>query len=160
MSKVKVLTGEEAVKLINDEDVLATGGFVGSCAPETLNKSLEKRFLETGHPKNITLVHAAGQGDGKGKGSDHYAHEGMLKRVIAGHWNLAPKLGKLAVENKIEAYNLPQGTISQLFRDIAGKRVGTITHVGLNTFVDLRVSGGKLNEKTKEDIVKIINIEA
>ncbi len=159
MSKVKVLTGEEAVKIINDEDVLVTGGFVGSCAPETLNKSLEKRFLETGHPKNITLVHAAGQGDGKGKGSDHYAHEGMLKRVIAGHWNLAPKLGKLAVENKIEAYNLPQGTISQLFRDIAGKRVGTITHVGLNTFVDPRVSGGKLNEKTKEDIVKIINIE-
>ncbi|NFN50160.1 acyl CoA:acetate/3-ketoacid CoA transferase [Clostridium botulinum] len=159
MSKVKVLTGEEAVKLINDEDILATGGFVGSCAPETLNKSLEKRFIETGHPKNITLVHAAGQGDGKGKGSDHYAHEGMLKRVIAGHWNLAPKLGKLAVENKIEAYNLPQGTISQLFRDIAGKRVGTITHVGLNTFVDPRVSGGKLNEKTKEDIVKLINIE-
>ncbi|SFC91469.1 acyl CoA:acetate/3-ketoacid CoA transferase [Clostridium uliginosum] len=159
MRKVKILTGYEAAELVKDNDVLVTGGFVGSSAPETLNKSIEKLFLETGHPQNITLVHAAGQGDGKGKGSDHYAHEGLLKRVVAGHWNLAPKLGKLAVENKIEAYNLPQGTISQLFRDIAGKRVGTITHVGLNTFVDPRICGGKLNDKTTEDVVKLINIE-
>ncbi len=126
---------------------------------ETLSCALEKRFIETNHPQNITLFHAAGQGDSKGKGSDHYAHEGLLKRVVAGHYNLAPKIGKLINENKIEAYNLPQGTISQLFRDIAGKRIGTITHVGLNTFVDPRISGGKLNEKTKEDLVKLINIE-
>lgn len=159
MRKVNVLTSREAAEMVKDEDLLVTGGFVGSSAPETLSNAIEKLFLETGHPKNITLVHAAGQGDGKGKGADHYAHEGMIKRVVAGHWNLAPKLGKMAIENKIEAYNLPQGTISELFRDIAGKRVGTITHVGLNTFVDPRISGGKLNEKTTEDIVKLINIE-
>jgi len=157
--KVKVLTSREAVQMVKDGDVLVTGGFVGSCAPETLSCALEKRFIETNHPQNITLFHAAGQGDSKGKGSDHYAHEGLLKRVVAGHYNLAPKIGKLINENKIEAYNLPQGTISQLFRDIAGKRIGTITHVGLNTFVDPRISGGKLNEKTKEDLVKLINIE-
>lgn len=159
MRKVKVLTSREAVQIVKDGDVLVTGGFVGSCAPETLGCALEKRFIETNHPQNITLFHAAGQGDSKGKGSDHYAHEGLLKRVVAGHYNLAPKIGKLINENKIEAYNLPQGTISQLFRDIAGKRIGTITHVGLNTFVDPRISGGKLNEKTKEDLVKLINIE-
>lgn len=159
MGKVKILTSREAAELVKDEDVLVTGGFVGSAIPETLNNAIEKLFLQTGCPKNITLLYAAGQGDGKGKGADHYAHEGMIKRVVGGHWNLAPKLGKMAIENKIEAYNLPQGTISQLFRDIAGKRIGTITHVGLNTFVDPRISGGKLNERAKEDLVKLINIE-
>ncbi|AWI04202.1 acyl CoA:acetate/3-ketoacid CoA transferase [Clostridium drakei] len=159
MGKVKILESHEVAEMVKDEDLIVTGGFVGSCCPETLNKALEKRFLETGHPNNLTLVYAAAQGDAKGKGADHFAHEGMLKRVVGGHWNLAPAIGKMAVENKIEAYNLPQGTISQLFRDIAGKRVGTITHVGLNTFVDPRVQGGKLNEKTKEDIVKLIDIE-
>ena len=104
-------------------------------------------------------MYSAAQGNRDGSGADHFAHKGMTKRVIAGHWNMAPKLGKMAVENEIEAYNLPQGPLAQLFRDIAGKRVGTITHVGLNTFVDPRISGGKLNEVTKEDIVKLIEIE-
>lgn len=149
----------EVAEMVKDGDVVATGGFVGSCCPESLTGYLEKRFNETGHPKNLTLLYAAAQGDCTGKGADHFAHEGMTKRVIGGHWNLAPKLGKLAIENKIEAYNLPQGTISELFRDIAGKRIGTITHVGLNTFVDPRIEGGKLNDISKEDVVKLINVE-
>ncbi|MEA5009927.1 acyl CoA:acetate/3-ketoacid CoA transferase [Clostridium tyrobutyricum] len=156
---VKFLKACDAVEMVKDGDLIATSGFVGSLCSEELSIALEKRFEETGHPKNLTLVYSAAQGDGKGKGADHFAHEGMLKRVAGGHWNLSPKLGKMAVENKIEAYNLPQGTIAQLFRDIAGKRIGTITHVGLNTFVDPRIQGGKLNDITKEDVVKLINIE-
>lgn len=156
---MKILEAYEAAKLVKDGDTIVTGGFVGSCCPEALSSALEKRFLDTGSPKNLTLAYAAAQGNGKGKGADHFAHEGMIKRVIGGHWNLSPKLGSMAIENKIEAYNLPQGTLSQLFRDIAGRRIGTITHVGLNTFVDPRMQGGKLNETTKEDIVKLINIE-
>ena len=101
----------------------------------------------------------AGQGAGAGTGSDHFAHEGMVKRLIAGHYNLAPTLRTMAIEGKIEAYNLPQGTMAQMVRDAAGKRLGTLTHVGLNTYVDPRIEGAKVNANTTEDIVKLVEIE-
>lgn len=158
MKKVKVLSAEQAAELVKDNDVIATSGFVGSGCPEALTKALEKRFLETRKPENVTLFYSAAQGNRDGSGADHFAHKGMLKRVIAGHWNMAPRLGQMVLENEIEGYNLPQGTLSQLFRDIAGHKIGTITHVGLNTFVDPRKSGGKLNAVTKENIVELVNI--
>ena len=127
MKKVRVLTAEEAALLVNDGDTIATGGFVSCACPEALSKALEKRFLETGHPRDLTLFFAAGQGHRDGTGGDHYGHEGMVKRVIGGHWDRAPKLGDLALSNKIEAYNLPQGVISHMYRDIAAHNIGTIT---------------------------------
>jgi len=157
--KSKIVTAEEAVALVHDENTICCNGFVQSGIPEALLEALEKRFLETGHPKNLRLFAAAGQADGKERGLNRLGHEGMLRKVVSGNWGRMPKVAKLALANKVFAYNLPQGVICQLYRTLASGKPGFFSKVGLHTFVDPRLEGGRVNDGTTKDIVKLVEVE-
>jgi propionate CoA-transferase len=157
--KNKLVTAAEALAIVRDGDTVGVSGFVGSGTPDELIGALARRFAETGAPGNLTLVFAAAPGDGKERGLNQLAQPGLVKRAIGGHWSLVPKLAALAVSDRIEAYNLPLGTISHLFRDIAARRAGTLTRVGLRTFVDPRLDGGRINACTREDLVRVMAID-
>lgn len=154
--KNKVLTVEAAVRLIKNDATVTTGGFCGAGVAEEIVLQIEKQYLETHSPRNLTLVYCAGQGDFASRGMSHLGHEGLVGRIIAGYYGASPELTRFVIDNKIKAHNLPQGVLSQMFRDIAARKPRTITTVGLKTFVDPRLEGGKVNAITTDSIVDLI----
>lgn len=158
MKRVNFISAEEAACRIRDNDHVILGGFIGAAVPEAIEREIGRRFQREGHPRNLSIYFTAGQGDGGDKSVNHMAQEGLVSFVIAGHWGLSPKLQTLAMEGKIKGYNLPQGVIAQLMRDSASGKPGTISHVGLGTFVDPRLEGGKINALTTEEWVEVVNI--
>ena len=163
-NKMEIISAKEAIeKYVTSGATLAVEGFIGLMKPEELLIALRELFLKTGKPRDLTIVHCAGQGDGTspGCGINRLALEGLVSRIIASHFAMAPDMQRLILENKIAGYNLPQGVISHLYRDIAQGLPGNVTHVGLETFVDPGLQGGKLNEKARQagDLVERIAID-
>lgn len=163
MRKPKFLNAKQAVDLIADGSTLCTIGMTLVCASETLLKEIERRFLEEGHPRDLTYFHTCGQAAMKTPfGMTHLAHEGLLKCVIGGHWGQSPEMMRLISENKIDAYNLPQGQMANMFHSMALREPGKISKVGLGTYIDPRIEGGKMNQRTKEsgrDVVAIVEVD-
>lgn len=155
---IKVITAQQAAAMIRDGQTGCSQGMGGNDVAEELLLALEERFVATGEPRNLSWMHSSGQGDKATRGLNHLAHEGLLSWILGGHFNPVPKIQEMICDNKIQAYNLPQGVISHMFRDMAAKRP-TITRIGLETFVDPRIEGGKLNDVTTEEFSTPIVID-
>ncbi|WP_018924884.1 acyl CoA:acetate/3-ketoacid CoA transferase [Salsuginibacillus kocurii] len=156
----KKKTAEQAVDYIQPRSTLAVCGFTLMGACEDILKAIEDRYLEKKEPSHLTLLHAAGHSD-RENGIEHLAHEGLVEKIIGSHWGLAPKWGSLISTNKVEAHCLSQGQLTHLFRDMASGKPGTYTKVGLNTFLDPVLEGGRMNAKAleKESLVDRIKIK-
>ncbi|WP_407310952.1 acyl CoA:acetate/3-ketoacid CoA transferase [Pseudomonas sp. nanlin1] len=155
---MKFITAEQAALLIQDNWTLTVGGFGHCGAPEALLAALERRFLNHGSPVSLSLLFAAGVGDRGQQGVNRLAHQGLLSSIIGGFWSLAPRLGDMVRQEQIVAHNWPQGVVSHMFRAIAGGLPGVITSTGLGTFTDPSLGGGRLNQKTVEPLVDLIDI--
>ncbi len=156
---VRVAKADDVAKLVESGDTLLIGGSgAGHSVPDALIAAIERRFLAEGTPGNLTTVHPVGLGDRANCGIGHLAHPGLLKRVVCGTLVDSPPVERMAAENKIEAYTLPQGCLSQLTREMAAGRPGLVTHVGLRSFIDPRHGGGRQSELAKEDLVELIEL--
>lgn len=157
----KLVSAEFAANLVKDGMTLGVGGFVGFNVAEEILVALENKYTSVGEPKDLTVFHCAGVGDGATRGMNHLGHEGLIKRLICGHVGLAPMVGSLCVDNKIECFIIPQGVCSHILRATAGKKPGLITHVGLKTYADPRNEGCKGNQAAVEsghDVCELVHV--
>ena len=155
----KIMSADRAAELINDnKTVWLVAGGGGINEPSHFLKALENRFLNTGHPEGLTLCHSAGIGDKQGGGVDRFAHDGMVRKVIGSHWVWSVNMQSMAIDEKIDAYVLPQGTMIQMIREIAAGRPGVLTKIGTGTFVDPRVEGGAMNKRSTERLTEIVTV--
>jgi propionate CoA-transferase len=159
MQSVERLQPSEVAARIFDGATIALTGSGIFLEADELFAAIEQSFLKTGHPRDLTIVHALGIGDGRDSGLSRFAHEGMVRRVIGGHWSWSPNMQQLAKDNRIEAYSFPAGAISNLMREIGARRPGLITRIGLGTFADPRVDGGRCNATARDELVDLVLLE-
>lgn len=149
-------TAREAVDaFVKDGDIIALAGVSSSCVAKELSFAVEESFLETGHPNNLTIMSTSAPIEG----INMYAHDGMTSRAILGHFNSNKAFMQYAADNKCECWNLPQGLLAIMYRSASAGEKGLLTKVGLGTFVDPRHQGGKVNDITTKDLVKVVNFE-
>lgn len=156
---MKIISAAQAASLVpNGATVALSGSCAISITADHVLAALEQSFLEKAEPYGLTVFHPQGMGDKDTWGMSRFAHKGMCKRVIGGHWGMSPKMGQLAMEEAVEAYNMPQGVMAQMLRSMAAHGPGVITKIGLDTFIDPRQEGGKMNASAKEDLIELIEI--
>lgn len=157
---MKVITADQAGALIKDDATIFLGGLAVTSLPEEILQGVERHFLATGHPRMVTTWACGAVGNSGEAGMKHFAHAGMIKRVVAGHFGQTGKeMMKMVFDGEVEAYNFPQGSLSHLTRQIANRSPGLLTQVGLGTFVDPRLEGGKMNSRSAEDLVQLVELD-
>ena len=166
MPRTRFLTLAEAAELIPDGATVAVNSSSGLLCPDALLRAVGERFAQHGHPQNLTTIHPIAAGDMYGiDGIDHIARPGLLARVIAGSLPSGPSsmespaIWRMVYENEVEAYNIPSGLIFHQLREAAAKRPGVLTQLGMDTFLDPRRQGGRMNERTREDIVQLVEFD-
>jgi propionate CoA-transferase len=157
MLRPTFLTVLDAVKLIKDGDTICNISMTLIGGSEAVYKEIERDFLATGHPRDLTIFHPCGFSD-RHIGMEHFAHEGLIRRLVGSHWGLAPKIMQLIAQNKVEAYCMPLGVLMNMFHAMCATQPGTVSKIGLGTYLDPRVEGGKMNGISKDDMVELITI--
>ena len=155
---MRVASIQEAVAAIHDGTTVAVDGFTLMGVAEALYEGIEQSFRATGHPRDLVIVHAAGQSN-RSIGFEHFAVEGLAKRIVGSHWGLMPKMSSFLGQGRAEAVCLPQGQIATLYRAIAAGRPGNLTRIGLGTFVDPRLEGGKVNQPARDHAPDYVAIQ-
>ena len=155
---MRLASVSEAVDAIPDGATVAVDGFTLMGVAEALYEGIEESFRKTGHPRDLVIVHAAGQSNRK-IGFEHFAVEGLAKRIVGSHWGLMPRMSAFLGEGLAEAVCLPQGQLSSLYRAIAAGRPGNLSRIGLGTFVDPRIEAGKVNQPARDRAADYVAIE-
>lgn len=144
---VKFISAKEAAALIPDNSTVLVDAFISFCLPDDILGAIENRYIEEGHPRDLSIVNIAGiGGDGKNRGINHFAHRGLVRRLLCANLSAAPKIYPLVMDNAFPTFMIPQGVLSHMMRAIASKKPGVISQVGMKTFVDPLVDGGRINQ--------------
>lgn len=166
MKSVPVLTPAQAAALVPDGATISVSSSSGLGCPDAVLRGLGERFRQEARPANLTSVHPIAAGDMYGvDGIDHLAQPGMLKRVIAGSYpsgpssRESPHIWQMIHNNEVEAYNIPSGILYHMHREAAARRPGVLTQVGMDTYLDPLLEGGRMNERTVDPIVERVEFD-